>query len=305
MDAVVARTATIASDKNTVSMRRRRLIVNIVLFIVLLAGAVVMMYPLFWMIFASFKSTEPGIINSIYTSFLPKKWTGEAYKYIFDPENIELDTPLWRAFFNSVLCTVPVVVVQVFVSAMAAFAFAKLNFKGKNALFIVMLATQMIPFTVVMIPQVYVFRTFGLLNGPIAVIIPKMFGAVMTVFFLRQFLYGIPDALTEAARLDGASYTRTFITVVLPLIMPALATQMILSFIGNWNDFLGPLLYIQGEEWATLPILINSFSSQNGSLRQLPIVMAASLVSMIPILVIFAAFQKKIVGSIVFSAVKG
>ena len=299
MDAVVARTATVTSDKNTVSMRRRRIIINTVLFVVLLAGAVVMMYPLFWMLFTSFKP-----FTEVYDGLFPKHWTGTAYKYIFS-DKPEMKTPMWRGFFNSVLCTVPVVLVQVFVSAMAAFAFAKLHFKGKNALFILMLATQMIPFTVIMIPQVYVFRTFGLLNGPIAVIIPKMFGAVMTVFFLRQFLYGIPDALTEAARLDGASYTRTFIQVVLPLIMPALATQMILSFIGNWNDFLGPLLYIQGEEWATLPILINSFSSQNGSLRQLPTIMAASLVSMIPILVIFAAFQKKIVGSIVFSAVKG
>lgn len=299
MDAVVARTATVTDDKKVVSMRRRRLIINTVLFIVLLLGAVVMMYPLLWMIFTSFKP-----YTEVYEGFFPKNWTGEAYKYIFS-DNPKIRTPLWRGFINSVLCTVPVVLVQVFVSAMAAFAFAKLHFKGKNILFIIMLATQMIPFTVIMIPQVYVFRTFGLLNGPIAVIIPKMFGAVMTVFFLRQFLYGIPDALTEAARLDGAGYNRTFFSIVLPLIMPALSTQMILSFIGNWNDFLGPLLYIVGEEWYTLPLIINDFSSNDGGFDGVPRIMAASLVSMVPILVVFAAFQKKIVGSIVFSAVKG
>ena len=299
MDAVVARTATVTTDKKTVSMRRRRIIVNTVLFIVLLAGAVLMLYPLLWMVFASFKPYK-----EVYKGFFPKTWQMDAYKYIFDPDNLELQTPLWRAFLNSILCTVPVVVVQVLVSALAAFAFAKLHFKGKNVLFIIMLATQMIPFTVIMIPQVTVFETFGLLNGPVAVIIPKMFGAVMTVFFLRQFLYGIPDALTEASRLDGAGYTRTFIQVVLPLIMPALATQMILSFIGNWNDFLGPLLYIQGNEWRTLPVVISYFSSEL-SFDGVPNLMAASLVSMIPILIVFAAFQKKIVGSIVFSAVKG
>ncbi|MDE7395785.1 MAG: carbohydrate ABC transporter permease [Clostridiales bacterium] len=299
MDAVVARTATITSDKKVVSMRRRRLIVNTILFVVLLLGAIVMLYPLLWMLFTSFKN-----YTEIYDGLFPKHWTGAAYKYIFT-EKEKLPTSLVRGFINSVLCTVPVVLVQVFVSAMAAFAFAKLHFKGKNILFIIMLATQMIPFTVIMIPQVYVFRTFGLLNGPIAVIIPKMFGAVMTVFFLRQFLYGIPDALTEAARLDGAGYNRTFFSIVLPLIMPALSTQMILSFIGNWNDYLGPLLYIVGEEWYTLPLIIDNFAGNDGGFDGVPRIMAASLISMVPILVIFAAFQKKIVGSIVFSAVKG
>lgn len=289
-----------SNDAKALSMRRKNMIINAILFTVLALGAVVMMYPLLWMVFTSFKAD----FREVYTRFFPTKWTGAAVKYVFsdDPKII---TPFWRAFINSVLCTVPVVVVQVLVSAMAAFAFAKLNFKGKNILFLIMLATQMIPFTVVMIPQVYVFQALGLINGPLAVIIPKMFGAVMTVFFLRQFLYGIPNALTEAARLDGAGYNRTFIQIILPLVMPALATQMILSFIGNWNDFLGPMLYIDGAEWWTLPLLVKDFAGKSGEFDGIPRTMAASLISMVPTIIVFAAFQKKIVGSIVFSAVKG
>lgn len=294
MDAIVARTATVTSDKKKMSMKRKYTVVNIIVFILLAIGAIAMMYPLVWMVFASMKPW-----TQVYTTFIPKTWDFSAYK------NAWSEAPLVRGFFNSLLTTVPVVLVQVFVSAMAAFAFAKLKFRGKNALFMVMLATMMIPFTVIMIPQVIVFRVLGLLNGPIAVIIPKMFGSVMTVFFLRQFLYGIPDSLTEASRLDGAGYNRTFITIVLPLIMPALSTQCILSFIGNWNDFLGPLLYIRDQAWRTLPLIVNSFASRNGGSEYIPITMAISLISMVPIIVMFAAFQKKIIGSIVFSAVKG
>lgn len=297
-----AKIAVVNTPQKEASMRTRRIILNTVVFILLAAGAVIMMYPLVWMVLTAFKPAR-----EVYSTFFPRNPTGEAFAQIFGggATKIHIITPLWRGFINSILTTVPVVLVQVFVSAMAAFAFAKLHFKGKNILFMAMLATMMIPFTVIMIPQVYVFQLFGLLNGPLAVIIPKMFGAVMTVFFLRQFLYGIPDSLTEAAKLDGASYTRTFVSVVLPLIMPALATQCILSFIGNWNDFLGPLLYIQGSDWYTLPLIVNDFASNNGGYDGVPQTMAASLISMVPIIIVFAAFQKKIIGSIVFSAVKG
>lgn len=287
-------TAIVTGRDRQSSIKRNYLVINIVVFVIMAVGAFVMMYPLLWMLFASMKP-----YTDVYLNFIPTTWDLSAYGLIWK------EVSLARGFLNSFLTTVPVVVVQVLVSAMAAFAFAKLKFVGKNALFMVMLATMMIPFTVIMIPQVIVFRTLGLLKGPLAVTIPKMFGAVMTVFFLRQFLYGIPDSLTEASKLDGAGYTTTFIRVVLPLIMPALATQFILSFIGNWNDFLGPLLYIRDKSWYTLPLIINEYAGNSGGSEFIPRTMAASLVSMVPIIVVFAMFQKKIIGSIVFSAVKG
>lgn len=287
-------TALPVAKERALGMKRMHLIGNIIVFIIMALGAVAMMYPLLWMLVTAVKpSTE------VYTNFFPKHWMPSNFTVIWKEVN------MLTGFRNSIITTVPVVLVQVFVSALAAYAFAKLRFKGKNILFIAMLGTMMIPFTVIMIPQVVVFRTLGLLTGPLAVMIPKMFGAVMTVFFLRQFLYGIPDSLTEAAKLDGAGYTVTFIKVVLPLIMPALATQFILSFIGNWNDFLGPLLYIRDQNWYTLPLIINEYAGNNGASEFIPRLMAASLVSMVPIIIVFVAFQKKIISSIVFSAVKG
>lgn len=294
MENVMQETRAPKVKKEPRSFKHKTRIINTVVFVLLALGALIMMYPLLWMLMTSVKP-----YTEVYTGFFPKKWDFSNYKIIWT------DMPMARGFLNSFIATVPVVLVQVFVSAMAAFAFAKLHFKGKNALFMIMLGTMMIPFTVIMIPQVIVFRTLKLLNGLLAVTIPKMFGAVMTVFFLRQFLYGIPDSLTEAAKLDGAGYVCTFVRVIFPLVMPAVATQCILSFIGNWNDFLGPLLYIRDPAWQTLPVLLNRYASNNGGSEFIPRLMAASLVSMVPIIIVFVAFQKKIIGSIVFSAVKG
>jgi len=274
--------------------KRKNLIINIIVTVALAAGSILMMYPLMWMVFSSVQ--HPG---EVLRNFFPRRWDFSPYWIVWGEAN------LIRGYFNSILATVPVVIVQIFTSAMAAYAFAKLSFKGKNALFLTMMGTMMIPFAVIMIPQVVVFRALGLLNGPLAIIIPKFFGSVMTVFFLRQFLYGIPTSLSEAAKLDGAGHLRIFITIMIPLIAPGIAAQAILSFIGNWNDFLGPMLFIMDEAWFTLPVLLNRYTSEVAAPRYIPRQMAASLITMVPIFIIFAIFQKRIISSIVFSAVKG
>lgn len=273
---------------------------NIIVTVVLSLGSVLMLLPFVWMLFAAFKPH-----TEIYTTFIPKQWTAKSFREMWDGCKILMEGGIVRGFLNSILTTVPVVIVQVLVSAFAAYAFAKLNFVGKNAVFLILLSTMMIPFAVIMLPQAWLYGRMGLTNGPLAIIIPKLFGAIGTVFFLRQFLFGIPDSISEAARIDGAGYTKTFLSIVFPLLMPALATQAILSFIGNWNDFLGPLLFISDKNWYTLPLLVNSLNGSGGSTREIPRTLAASLVSLVPIIVVFAAFQKKIIGSIVFSAVKG
>lgn len=277
--------------------------VDIVVWLSLFLGAVIVLLPFAWMVFATLR---PGgeILSS---AFFPKKWTAEAYATMWSAAIEKSGCSIPMAFLNSILTTIPVVLVQVFVSAMSAYAFAKLDFKGKNVLFLIMLSTMMIPFAVVMLPQAWLYGRLGLTNGPLAVMIPKMFGAVGTVFFLRQFLYGIPKSVSEAALLDGAGYMRIFVSIILPLVMPALSTQFILSFIGNWNDYLGPLLFIQGSQWKTLPLVVAAMNPgvQGSNISELPQALAASLVSLVPIIVVFAVFQKKIIGSIVFSAVKG
>ncbi len=278
----------------------QKTVIDIILTVVLSLGAVIMLLPFFWMVLATLKPH-----TEIYTTFFPEEWTLQGYVNMWDDCNRLMEGGIIRGFGNSILTTVPVVAIQIFVSAFAAYAFAKLRFFGKNIVFLIMLGTMMIPFAVIMLPQAWLYGQMNLTNGPLAVMIPKFFGSITTVFFLRQFFYSIPDSITEAARLDGAGYTKTFISILLPLVMPAIATQAILSFIGNWNDFLGPLLFIGDDDWLTLPLLVNRLSGSGGSTREIPSVLAASLLSLVPIIIVFAAFQKKIIGSIVFSAVKG
>ena len=276
-----------------------KLVGDIIITVALAIGAVVMLIPFFWLIFAVCKPA-----GELYKTFFPKTWTFSSFKVMWDNTTVKMGGGIFRAILNSIVMTVPVVVIQIFVSAFAAYAFAKLKFVGKNVIFLVLLSTMMIPYAVFMLPQVQWYSTLGLTQlGPLAVIIPKLFGSIGTVFFLRAFFAGIPDSITEAARLDGAGYTRTFVSVLLPLVMPAIATQAILSFIGNWNDYLGPMLLINDQTWYPLPVLITTMTGNSPEAIQASL--TASLVSLVPIIIVFAAFQKKIVGSIVFAAVKG
>lgn len=284
---------------------RPQKIKNIIVTVVLILGSVLMLFPFLWMTLATFRPWESISYTMFSSEWLEGGWNMSAYKDMWIECGYQMKGGIIRGFLNSILTTVPVVLVQVVVSAFAAYAFAKIRFAGKNIVFLLMLGTMMIPFAVIMLPQAWWYGTLRLTNGPWAIIIPKLFGSITTVFFLRQFLYGIPDSISESARLDGAGYTRTFLSIVLPLIMPALATQAILSFIGNWNDFLGPLLFIDNPDWYTLPLLVNALNNSGGSNREIPRALAASFISLVPIIVVFALFQKKIVGSIVFSAVKG
>ena len=279
----------------------QKLLWDIIITILLSIGAVFMLIPFAWLILAVCK-----VDTELYTTIFPKQWSLSSFAVMWSNANTTMQTNagFLRAFLNSIIMTVPVVVVQIVVSAFAAYAFAKLKFVGKNIIFLVLLGTMMIPYAVFMLPQVSWYSTLGLTTlGPLAVIIPKFFGSIGTVFFLRAFFYGIPDSITEAARLDGAGYTRTFVSVLLPLVMPAIATQAILSFIGNWNDYLGPMLLISNVTWHPLPVLISRMTGEFN--KDIQATLAASLISLIPIIVVFAIFQKKIVGSIVFSAVKG
>ena len=266
-----------------------------VLFSVLLVVAFFMIYPLFWMLFTSVKANK-----HVYgTGLLPPEWHLENYIKIWS----EVD--LLLGFRNSTLITVPIVVVSVFFSGLAAYAFAKLNFPGKNIVFFGMLGTSMVPFAVTMLPQFILFKEMGLLKGATAYVVPRLTGGIFTIFFLRQFLYGVPDSVIEAAKLDGASQPTIFVKVVLPLLTPALVAQVILGFIGTWNDYLGPLLFIRSNEWKTIPLLIAAFNSgTTGANNETPMLMAASIVSMVPVLVVFAIFQKQIINNVMLSGVK-
>lgn len=169
----------------------------------------------------------------------------------------------------------------------------------------VKLATMMIPFAVVMIPQYVMFSRMGLTNTLLPLILPGLFGSVSIVFFLRQNLTSIPDSLVEAAKIDGCGYFKMYYSIFLPLMKGALMTQIILWFMGIWNDYLAPTIFIQKEKWFTLQVVIRSFNSFYAVNSDYPLIMAASVLAILPTLLLFFFFQRYIIESIAVSGVKG
>ena len=213
-------------------MKTRKRIVNIVIFVLLAAGSILMLYPFIWMVFTSFKPKLHVYIGGL----LPQVWTTESYTQIWG----EID--LFRGFLNTGLYSIPPVIVGSLVSVAAAYAFSKIRFKGRNGLFLFLLGSIMIPFPSIMVPQYVLFSgqfsifTANLLQSPWPLILPKLTGNVMMIFFLRQFLFGIPDSLVEAAKIDGCSHLRIYWKIILPLTIPALSAHGVLWFIAAWNE---------------------------------------------------------------------
>jgi multiple sugar transport system permease protein len=278
------------------SRESKKRIINIILFIILALGSITMIFPLIWMISTSLKpKTE---ILAMPPQWIPKNPQWSNYIKVWQL------TPLLDGFINSITVAVSVTVIGTLTSSMAAFAFAKLKFKGKDKLFLALLGTMMIPFPVVMIPQFVLFTKIGWIDTLLPLIVPGLFGSVMVIFFLRQYIMGLPDSLIDAAKIDGCSYTGIFWKVIMPLIKPAVATQIILWFMGCWNDYLGPSIYLSTPEHCTIQVLISSFNSFYAIQSDYGMIMAASVISIIPILTIFALFQKQIIESVAITGLK-
>jgi len=230
------------------------------------------------------------------------------YKFIPDPwyfRNL-LDVwrlvPFFRGIINSSIVSVTVTVVGMLVSALAAFSFAKLKFPGRDKLFIMLLATMMIPYAVVLIPQYIGYGKLKWVDTLLPIIVPGLFGNAAVIFFLRQYFQGIPDDLISAAKIDGASYPMIFRIVILPLGIPAIAAQGILSFMGCWNDFFGPMIYLNTPERQTLPVLLTNFQGLYNS--NFSLIMAGAFQAMLPLIIVFAFAQRYIIESIVITGLK-
>ena len=283
--------------RKNVSKSKKTKIVDTIIFILLLIGAVAMVFPLVYMFFSSFM-TKNQILSANF-SLIPDPWKFGKYTEVLQkPEFL-------RGVRNTLLIAVPVLLVGSFTSSMAAFSFSKLNFKGKNAMFLGLLSTMMIPFAVVMIPQYIMFTKLGWANSLLPLIVPGLFGNVDMIFFLRQNLNSIPSALAEAAKIDGCGYFRIYYQIFLPLMKGALMTQVILWFMGIWNDYLAPTIFIQDEQWFTLQVVIRSFNSYYAVNSDYPLIMAASVLAILPTLLLFFFFQRFIIESMAISGVKG
>ena len=288
-----------SSKKDLASSRlvsKKEKIFNWIIFVLLLLGAVVMVFPLIYMIATSFM-TKNQILSGTLTILPDPILIGKYSEVLKKGQFI-------NGIFNSLKVAIPVLIIGGFTSSLAAFGFAKMRFRGKNALFLALLATIMIPFAVVMIPQYVMFTKLGWTNTLLPLIIPGCFGNVSIIFFLRQNLIGIPDDLMEAAKLDGCGYFRTFLQIFMPLMKGALATQLMLWFMGSWNDYLAPTIFLRSEKNWTLQVVIRSFNSYYAIQSDYALIMAASVIAMIPTMALFFIFQRMIIESIAISGIK-
>ena len=250
--------------------------------------------PFVWMISASLKLDKDVFGYPIV--WIPSNPRWQNYRDIWTT------IPLGRFIANTTKLTIIVTFLQLLTSSFAAYAFAKLEFKGRNALFLGYVATIAMPWQVYMVPQFMMMRSFGLNNTHLAIICLQAFSA-FGVFLMRQFYMGVPDELCEAARIDGMNEYKIWALIMLPLSKPALSTLTIFTFVNTWNDFLGPLLYLTKMELKTVQIGLRMFISQYSS--EYGLIMAASVVALVPVLIVFLALQKFFVQGVATSGLKG
>ncbi|CAJ1317676.1 carbohydrate ABC transporter permease [Paenibacillus nuruki] len=255
---------------------------QIIIFIILALGSILFLLPLWWMIATSLKSMQE--IAQYPPTFIPQEFHLDNYIRTWAA------APFTQYTLNTLLLSFFAVTGNVIVNAFVAYGFARIRFRGKKIWFSILLATMMIPGFVTLIPQYVMFSKLHLVGTYYPLIIPQFLGSAFYIFMLRQFYLSIPRELSEAAKIDGASHFYTWLRVIIPLSKPALATIAILSFNGAWNDFLGPLLYVNDESLYTLQIGLQSF---RGSVQtQWNYLMAGSVLVLLPVIVLFFIFQR-------------
>lgn len=263
--------------------------------VVLLAGAVLMLMPFVWMISASFKSLQE--VMRIPPTFLPDSITLENYREVFRQQPY-----FGRFFLNSVIAATIVVGAVLLTSSMAGYALAKFRFRGRNIIFVMILATLMVPFEVRVVPLYVMVAGWRLSDTYLGLTLPVMVDA-FGIFLMRQFMMSVPNDLTDAARIDGASEIRTFTRIVLPLVTPALSALAIFTLIANWESFLWPLLITNVEQMRTLPIGLSLFAGRY--LQRVDLQMAASSIAVIPVVLVFFALQRRFIEGITMTGIKG
>lgn len=277
------------STKRLLSVR------EIALYLVMLLIVIVMVLPFLWMLSTSLKSQE--YILQATPQLIPDPITVESYVQL--AERIDV----YRVFFNSTIVAVITTLGQILVSAMAAYAFARMEWRGRNLVFTLYLATMMIPAVVLVIPQFILVRSLGWINSYAGLIVPTLFSAFGT-FLLRQSFLSLPKDFEEAAFVDGANRLIIFWRIILPLSQPALATLAVFSFMGSWNAYLWPLFAARRPEVMTLPVALGVLQASPRALTEWNMVMAGAVVTVVPILLIYLLAQRWFVGGIISGGLK-
>jgi multiple sugar transport system permease protein len=251
-------------------------------------------FPLLWMLSVSFMT--PGQASTFPPPLLPQPPTLENYRQLL------AGAGMGRAFMNSLVLAILATALSLCFNVSAGYAFAKLPFRGRERIFQILLGALIIPGQVAMIPLFLLLKSLGLVNSYAGVLIPSL-ASVFGIFLIRQYALSIPDALLEAARVDGASELRTFTSIVLPALTPILVTLAVFSFLGSWNDFLWPLIVLNDDDLRTLPVALASLSREHVQDREL--MMAGSVLTILPVLALFLVLQRYYMQGLLAGSVKG
>ncbi len=261
----------------------------------LILASLIMALPFIWMVLSSFK-TQPEIFI-FPPRLLPRVWRWQNYV------EVTRAMPFGWFTFNSIKIAFLVVLGTILSASLAAYAFARMQFPGRETMFLIWIGCMMIPGQVTLIPQFVLFRSFGWLDTHLPLVVPSFFGNAFGTFLLRQFFMTIPMELEDAAVVDGASNFRIYWTIMMPLAMPAIATLAVFTFMGSWNNLLGPVIYLTTYKKMTLPVGLAFFRGQYGP--QWPLLMAGATISVLPIVALYVFAQRYFVQGVVMSGLKG
>jgi ABC-type glycerol-3-phosphate transport system permease component len=266
-------------------------------YIILIGGGLIMTVPFWWLLTSSFKA--PGKIYIFPPQWIPDPIRWENYVEVFQK------VPVLLYARNTLIITVLATLGAVLISSIAAYAFARLRFKGRDIIFALLLATLMLPAVVTMIPIYIMFSKLGWVNTFLPLIVPSWFGEAFMIFLLRQFFRTIPMDLEDAARIDGASRPRILFTIMFPLARPALVVVTILSFLDNWNAFMQPLIYLTKRDLWTLSLGLNSLQRFDAGLDWTHYMMVVGVFMVTPVVIIYFLAQRELIQGIVMTGIKG
>ena len=268
---------------------------HLILHIVLLGICLISIFPFIWMISSSLKDSE--LIFSFPPQLIPNPVTWQNY-----PEAWKA-TAMGRAMINSLFIAVVTTGGGCLVSSLVAYGFAKIDFKFKTALFMVVLSTMMIPYQVTLIPLFIIFKHLGWINTYNPLIVPSLFGTAANVFMMRQYMLKIPNDFRDSGFIDGCGHFRIWFKIILPMCVPTLVSLGVLTFMGHWNNYLGPMIYLSSRVKMTVPLVLRSYKGSYST--QWHLLMAASCIALAPVVLLYIVSQKFIISGIMMGGIKG
>ena len=268
---------------------------HLVLHIVLLFVCAISIFPFIWMVSSALKDSV--LIFSYPPKLIPQPAVWHNFITAWQ------ETGMGRAMVNSLIIAVTATVGNIIVSSLVAYGFAKIDFKGKTALFMVVLSTMMIPYQVILIPSFIIFKQLGWVNTFYPLIIPPLFGTAANVFMMRQYMLKIPNDFRDSGFIDGCGHFRIWFLIMLPMCVPTLVSLGVLTFMGHWNNYLGPMIYLSSRSNLTVPLVLRTY--QGAYSTQWNLLMAASCIALAPVILLYLVSQKFIISGIMLGGIKG